>query len=317
MVDPGIENETVVDILVLLGFEDRHELQIFLFPLFLTLYLASMVGNILIITIVSADRNLRTPMYFFLGNLSVLEVLYSSNITPRMLMDLLRHDKYISFGGCILQLYIFCALGTVECFLLMLMSYDRYLAICNPLHYADLMNWTLSVKLAVGTWVWGLLLAAGLLLILGKSLTLCGPNEINHYFCDLTPLLKLSCSDTFMVEVAIFVSAGVVSLIPFLLTITSYIHILLIVIKLPSKSGKSKAFSTCSSHLIVVTAFYGTLTITYGASTRTQTVDLNKILSLMYTVVTPLFNPIVYSLRNNEVKEALKRFLIKVIHWQN
>ncbi|XP_030403436.1 olfactory receptor 10A2-like [Gopherus evgoodei] len=320
MEDPGIENETIVGTLILLGFDDLHDLQIFLFPLFFMVYLATTTGNILIIITVSADRSLHTPMYFFLGNLSFLEILYTSNIAPRMLVDLLRQDKCISFTSCITQLYVFCALGTVECFLLMLMSYDRYLAICQPLHYADSMNWNLCIKLAAGIWVWGFLLAAVLQLLLEKSLTLCGPNEIDHFFCDLTPLLKLSCSDTYMVKVAIFVSCCIVPLIPFLLTITSYIHILLAVLKIPSKRGKQRTFSTCSSHLIVVTTFYGTLTVTYIVSTGSQSIHLNKILSLLYVFVTPLFNPIVYSLRNKEVKEALRKLISKIIpfpDWSN
>uniref|UniRef100_K7EWG5 Olfactory receptor n=1 Tax=Pelodiscus sinensis TaxID=13735 RepID=K7EWG5_PELSI len=309
MEDPGVENVTITDTLILLGFKDLQDLQIFLFLLFSVVYLMTTVGNILIIITVSANRSLHTPMYFFLSNLSCLEILYTSNIIPRMLVDLLREEKCISFTGCIIQLYIFCALGTTECYFLMLMSYDRYLAICHPLHYADLMKRNLCIQLAAGTWFWGFLLGAVLHLLLAKSLTLCGPNEIDHFFCDLTPLLQLSCSDTYTVEVAIFISCCLVALGPFLLTITSYIHILRAVFKIPSKSGKQKAFSTCSSHLIVVTTFYGTLTVTYVMSTATQSTHLNKILSLLYIVVTPLFNPIVYSLRNKEVKEALRKHL--------
>ncbi|XP_066485785.1 olfactory receptor 10A7-like [Tiliqua scincoides] len=306
------KNGTTVNYLIFVGFENLQELQLLLFPLLLGFYGVTMVGNALILIAVSVDKRLHTPMYFFLGNLSFLEIWYTSNITPRMLMDLLREDKNISLAGCIIQLYIFCALGTVECFLLLLMSYDRYLAICNPLHYAQLMNWSHCLKLTVGTWLWGFLSAAGLNFIVTIPLTLCGPNLIDHYFCDLTPLLKLSCSDTYPAEVTIFVACFAVSLVPFLFTIISYVNIILMVVKSPSSCRKSKAFSTCSSHLIVVTTFYGTLGTTYAVSIGMQSVQLNKTLSLLYIVITPMLNPIIYSLRNKEVKEALSKLLGKV-----
>ncbi|XP_077169507.1 olfactory receptor 10A2-like [Paroedura picta] len=305
-------NGTATSLLILVGFGDLQELQLLLFPLFLTVYLITLVGNFLILIVVSVDNKLHTPMYFFLGNLSLLEIWYTANITPKMLVDLLRKEKTISLASCFIQLYIFCALGTVECFLLLLMSYDRYLAICNPLHYAKSMNWNCCFKLTAGTWIWGFLLAAGLNFIVSTSLTLCGPNEVDHFFCDLTPLLKLSCSDTHIAEVAIFVACFAVSLFPFLLTIASYINIISTILKIPSSSGKSKAFSTCSSHLTIVTIFYGTLGITYSISVGTQSVELNKILSLLYTILTPMFNPIVYSLRNKEVKEVLSKLLGKI-----
>ncbi|XP_060111101.1 olfactory receptor 10A2-like [Heteronotia binoei] len=305
-------NGTATNLLILLSFGNLQELKLLIFLLVLAVYIITLVGNFLILIVVSMDKKLHTPMYFFLGNLSFLEIWYTANITPKMLVDLLRKEKTIYLVGCFIQLYIFCALGTVECFLLLLMSYDRYLAICNPLHYVKLMNWNYCFKLTAGTWLWGFLLAAGLNFIVSTSLTLCGPNQVDHFFCDLTPLLKLSCSDTHPAEVAIFVACFAVSLFPFLLTITSYINIISTILKIPSSSGKTKAFSTCSSHLIIVTIFYGTLAITYIVSVGTQSVELNKILSLLYTVLTPMFNPIVYSLRNKDVKEALTKFLGKV-----
>ncbi|XP_061448011.1 olfactory receptor 10A2-like [Rhineura floridana] len=307
-----IQQNRTVNLLILLSFGDLKELQFLIFPLFLGIYGITTVGNVLVLIAVSVDKRLHTPMYFFLSNLSFLELWYTSNITPKMLVDLLRKNKTISLAGCIIQLYVFCALGTVECFLLLLMSYDRYLAICSPLHYAKLMNWNYCLKLTAGTWLWAFLLAAGLNFIIFTSLTLCGPNRVDHFFCDVTPLLKLSCSDTYLAEVAIFVACFAVSLVPFLLTITSYVNIILTIFKIPSSSGKKKAFSTCSSHLIVVSSFYGTLGITYAVSVGTQSVELNKTLSLLYTVLTPMFNPIVYSLRNKEVKETLSTLLSKV-----
>ncbi|XP_042329631.1 olfactory receptor 11A1-like [Sceloporus undulatus] len=311
-------NRTALTFLILHGFGNLKELQFFIFPLFLAIYVLTIIGNALILVAISFERRLHTPMYFLLGNLSFLEIWYISNITPKMLVDLLRKEKTISVTGCIIQLYIFCALGTVECFLLLLMSYDRYLAICNPLHYTKLMSWNCCFKLITCTWLWGFLSAAALNLIVSTSLTLCGPNHIDHFFCDLTPLLKLSCSDTHRAEVAIFVACFAVSLCPFILTITSYVYILLTIFKIPSSSGKKKAFSTCSSHLIVVSTFYGTLGITYAVSIGTESVESNKILSLLYTVLTPMFNPIVYSLRNQEVKETLSKLFGNIsasIHW--
>ncbi|XP_078234186.1 olfactory receptor 6F1-like [Pogona vitticeps] len=297
------------DQLILLGFGDLQELQLLLFPLFLVIYGFTIVGNFLILTTVSLDKRLHTPMYFFLGNLSVLEIWYTSNIFPKMLLDLLRKEKIISLTNCIIQLYMFCALGTTECFLLLLMAYDRYLAICSPLHYTKLMNWNSCFKLTATTWLWGFLLAAGLNFIISTSLTLCGPNQIDHYFCDLIPLLKLSCSDTHPAELAIFIACFLVALFPFLLTITSYVYIILKILEIPSSSGKKKTFSTCSSHLIMVTIFYGTLGISNGVSAGTQAIELNKMLSFLYTVLTPAFNPIIYSLRNKEVKESLRKLL--------
>ncbi|XP_067326626.1 olfactory receptor 11A1-like [Anolis sagrei] len=295
--------------LILRGFGNLQELQFLIFLMFLGIYVLTIIGNSFILVAVFFNRRLHTPMYFFLSNLSFLDIWYTSNITPRMLADLLRKEKSISVTGCMIQLYVFCALGTVECFLLLLMSYDRYLAICNPLHYTKLMNWNICFKLIVCTWLWGFFSAAVLNLIVSSSLTLCGPNHIDHFFCDLTPLLKLSCSDIHLAEVAILVACFAVSLCPFILTITSYVCIILSIFKIPSSSGKKKAFSTCSSHLIVVSTFYGTLGITYAVSTGTESVELNKILSLLYTVLTPMFNPIIYSLRNKEVKETLRKLL--------
>ncbi|XP_042329629.1 olfactory receptor 11A1-like [Sceloporus undulatus] len=305
-------NRTTMNFLMLCGFGNLQDHHLYFFPLFFGIYCITIMVNSLIVIAVSINKRLHTPMYFLLGNLSFLEIWYTSNIAPKMLVDSLRKEKIISVTGCIIQLYIFCALATAECFLLLLMSYDRYLAICNPLHYTKLMSWTYCIKLTICTWLWGFLSAAALNLIVFTSLTLCGPNHIDHFFCDLTSLLKLSCSDTHVAEVAVFVACFVVTLCPFLLTITSYAYIISTVIKIPSSSGKKKAFSTCSSHLIVVSTFYGTLGLTSVVSIGTESAELNKILSLLYIVLTPMFNPIVYSLRNKEVKETLSKLFRNV-----
>ncbi|XP_026514722.1 olfactory receptor 6N1-like [Terrapene carolina triunguis] len=310
MADRDRRNQTVVTEFIFLGFGDLPDLQILLFLMFLVIYMATVTGNILITALVVADQHLHTPMYFFLGNLSCLETCYTSTILPQMLASLLTGDKTISFSGCITQLYFFCALAATECFLLAAMSYDRYLAICKPLHYSALMNTRFCLLLAAGSWLNGCL-ATAIFVLFMSHLIFCGPNEIDHFFCDLIPLIKLSCSDTHLIILLDFVLACVFTLPPFLLTLTSYVCILTTILRIPSTTGRQKAFSTCSSHLIVVTIYYGTLMIVYMLPNRDTLSFLNKVLSLSYTVLTPLVNPLIYSLRNREVKEALSKAVSK------
>uniref|UniRef100_A0A452HZB1 G-protein coupled receptors family 1 profile domain-containing protein n=1 Tax=Gopherus agassizii TaxID=38772 RepID=A0A452HZB1_9SAUR len=287
MADTGWGNKTSIMEFVLLGFGKVPELQILLFPLFLVIYVVTMAGNILIIALVVADQHLHTPMYFFLGNLSCLETCYSSAILPKMLASLLTRDRTISFPRCIAQFYFFASLAATECCLLTAMSYDRYLAICNPLRYAALMNGRLCLQLAAGSWLSG--------------------------------LIKLACSDTNLILVLDFLLASLCTLFPFLLTLLSYVYIIVTILRIPSTGGRQKAFSTCSSHLIVVTTFYGTIIIVYMLPKSDTLRDLNKVFSVFYSVLTPLINPLIYSLKNKEVKEALtfhhylKRFTIGII----
>ncbi|KAM7146215.1 olfactory receptor 6B1-like [Macrochelys suwanniensis] len=311
MEDTEWGNQTTITEFILLGFGILPELQILLFLLFLVIYIVTMAGNILIVMLVVADQHLHTPMYFFLGNLSCLETCYTSTILPRMLASFLTGDRSISFTGCFLQLYVFGCLACNECILLSVMSYDRYLAICNPLHYAAVMNFRYCAKLASGSWV-SAFLAITITVLLMLTLTFCGPNEIDNFFCDLTPMLKLSYTDTHVVRTVIFVLSSVVTFPPFLLTVTSYVCIIVSILRISSTTGRKKAFSTCSSHLIVVTIFYGSLIIVYLTPTVDTWRDLNKVFSLFYTVLTPMINPLIYSLRNKEVKEALRR---AVNHW--
>uniref|UniRef100_A0A8C3SXW6 Olfactory receptor n=1 Tax=Chelydra serpentina TaxID=8475 RepID=A0A8C3SXW6_CHESE len=297
MADLDRRNQTAVTEFILLGFGDLPDLQIFLFLMFLVIYIATVAGNILIIALVVADQHLHTPMYFFLGNLSVLETCYTSTILPRMLTSLLTGDKTISVIGCFTQLYMFGSLACTECYLLAAMSYDRYLAICKPLHYSALTNTRFCLQLAAGSWLNGCL-ATAIVILFMSHLIFCGPNDIDHFYCDAIPLIKRSCSDTHLIILVDFILACVFTLPPFLLTLTSYASIIATILRIPSTTGRQKAFSTCSSHLIVVTIFYGTLMIVY--------LLLNKVFSLSYTVMTPLVNPLIYSLRNREVKEALR-----------
>ncbi|XP_029768462.1 olfactory receptor 11L1-like, partial [Terrapene carolina triunguis] len=247
-----------------------------------------------------------TPMYFFLGNLSCLETCYTSTILPRMLASLLTGDRTISYSGCITQLYFFVFMVTAECFLLLVMSYDRYLAICNPLHYAALMRSWVRIQLVSGSWIMAFFTSTLITLLMAR-LTFCGPNKIDHFFCDFALMLKLSCSDTSLIEVVNLLLCFAIILPTFLLTLMCYVCIIATILRIPSTTERQKAFSTCSSHLIVVATFYGSLIISYMIPTAGTAGDLHKVFSVFYTVLTPLVNPLIYSLRNKVVKEALKK----------
>uniref|UniRef100_A0A8C4WNJ0 Olfactory receptor n=1 Tax=Gopherus evgoodei TaxID=1825980 RepID=A0A8C4WNJ0_9SAUR len=292
-------NQTTIPEFILLGFGNLPQLQTLLF---LIIYIVTVAGNVLIIAVVVADQHFHTPMYFFLGNLSFLETCYTSTILPKVLASLRTGDRTISFSGCITQFYIFGSLASTECLILSVMSYDRYLAICKPLHYAALMNSRFCLH--------GFLAPLPTMLLM-LQFTFCGPNELDHFFCDLSPVIKLACSDTHMLEVTALILCSIFTLPPFLLTLASYVCIISTILRIPSTTGRQKAFSTCSSHLIVVTIFYGTLVIVYLLSDSDALRDLNKVFSVFYGVLTPLVNPLIYSLRNKEVKEALRKTVIR------
>ncbi|XP_077171627.1 olfactory receptor 10A7-like [Paroedura picta] len=301
------KNETTVTEFLLLGFEDLGDQQLLLFLFFLVIYIVTMVGNILIVVLVVVDHHLQIPMYFFLGNLSCLETCYSSTILPVMLANLFHGGQgTISFMGCMAQYYFFSFLAVSECYLLAAMSYDRYVAICKPLLYMALMNGKVCLLLIAGSWLSGSLVF-NIAICLMHQLTFCGPSEINHFFCDFNPILKLSCNDTHIIKLLSLFLSALFSLPPFLLTLTSYGFIISAILRIPSTSGRQKAFSTCSSHLIVVSLFYGTVMIVYMLPQTEALQDLNKVFSLFYTILTPLFNPLIYSLRNREVKVAFRR----------
>ncbi|XP_034643634.1 olfactory receptor 1020-like [Trachemys scripta elegans] len=304
------ENETYITEFILLGFGNHAELQPLLFLLFLVIYIVTMAGNILIIALVVTDQHLHTPMYFFLGNLSCLETSFTSTILPRVLDSLLTGDRNISVTGCITQFYFLGLYVGVECYLLALMSYDRYLAICKPLHYTGLMNGRICQQLAAVSWMSGFMIIT-IVTCLMSQLHFCGPNEINHFLCDFTPVIKLSCSNTSLIILVTFIFSFIYTLPLFLLTLASYICIISTILRIPSTTGRRKAFSTCSSHLIVVTIYYGTLIIVYMFPDTDTLRDLNKVFSLFYTVLTPLANPLIYSLRNKEVKAALRKVISK------
>uniref|UniRef100_A0A8C8RPD5 Olfactory receptor n=1 Tax=Pelusios castaneus TaxID=367368 RepID=A0A8C8RPD5_9SAUR len=297
-------NQTSITEFILLGFRTFPELEILLFLVFLVIYITTMAGNILIMMLVVTDQHLHTPMYIFLGNLSCLETCYISTILPSMLAGFLNEDRKISVTGCFLQLYFFGSLVATECLLLSVMSYDRYIAICHPMHYAARMGARACLRLASSSWVGGFLANSITTLSL---LTFCGSNSIDHFFCDLIPLVKLSCNDPQLMEMLAFTLSPIFLLVPFLLTVMSYLSIITTILKIPSTTGRQKAFSTCSSHLIVVSIYYGTLLIVYMFPTAHTLIHVKKVLTIIYTVLTPLVNPLIYSLRNKEVKEALRK----------
>ncbi|NP_001011794.1 olfactory receptor family 11 subfamily N member 2 [Mus musculus] len=297
---------TQISEIILLGFGDLHGLQFLLFGLFLAIYVMTLLGNIVILTVVSTDCSLHTPMYFFLGHFSFLEISYTTTIEPVMLWTLLSAHVPISLPACACQFYFFASLVATECFLLAVMSYDRYIAICNPLHYSSIMDSWGCFQLALASWLAGFL-APILLMILIFRLTFCSANEIDHFFCDLKPIMKLACTNTQVAEMTSFICTSLFALGPFILTLASYIHIICTILRIPSTTGKQRAFSTCSSHLIVVSLYYGTLGIVYGFPSMPQYESILKLLSLLYTVFTPAANPIIYTLRNKDVKVALRK----------
>ncbi|KAM4872833.1 olfactory receptor 11A1-like [Thomomys bottae] len=304
------ENQTMIVEFVLQGFSSILQLNISLFLLFFLCYVLTLSGNILIVLIVLCNHTLHTPMYFFLVNLSFLEIWYTSNIIPKMLLIIIAKQKTISVAGCLAQFYFFGSLAATECLLLAVMSYDRYLAICHPLRYPILMTRPLCILLATGSWFCCFLLTAITVVLLCR-LTFCGPNEINHFFCDFTPLIHLSCLDTSLTETIAFATSSAVTLVPFLLITASYSCILSAILRIPLGTGRRKAFSTCSSHLIVVTMFYGTLVATYLVPSANSSQCLRKGFSVLYTILTPTFNPIIYSLRNKDIHEALRKCVSK------
>ncbi|NXK97072.1 O11A1 protein, partial [Formicarius rufipectus] len=299
-------NDTVVTEFILLDFGNGPELDSLLFLMFLSIYFLTITGNTFIVVLVVAHQPLHTPMYFFLGNLACLEICYSSNILPRMLLSYMCGDRHISAWGCFTQYYFFGCLGAAECYLLAAMSYDRYLAVCKPLHYPSHMDFKLCLQLDAASWVSGFL-SNSILTLLISNLDFCGPNEIDHFFCDSFPMMKLSCSDIRVVGFVTSVVTAMCSLPTFLLTFSSYLYIIVTVMRIPSATGRRKAFSTCSSHLIVVILFYWSILAVYVLPDHNTQILPNKVLSVFYTIVTPLVNPLIYSLRNKEVKEALQK----------
>ncbi|KAM7085375.1 olfactory receptor 10AG1-like [Molossus nigricans] len=304
------ENLTALMEFILLDFAEVPHLQGFLFGLFLIIYIIILISNGTIFLITKLDPALQSPMYFFLGSFSFLEICYVSVTLPRMLTNLWTQRRAISFVACATQMFWVHMMGATECFLLAVMAYDRYVAICNPLHYPLVMNHKVCVQLVAGSWVSGVPVQVGQTFQI-FSLPFCGSNLINHFFCDIPPVLKLTCGNTSVNEMMVYIAAVLFVMVPFLLILLSYGKIISTILKLPSTRGQAKAFSTCSSHLIVVALFFGSTIITYLRPKTQDSAGTGKVLSLFYTIIIPLFNPMIYSLRNKDVIMALQKLLCK------
>ncbi|KAM9202873.1 LOW QUALITY PROTEIN: olfactory receptor 6E1-like [Dugong dugon] len=303
-------NSTTVTEFVLLGLSDAGELQMLIFLGFLLIYLLTLLGNLLIVVITLIDRCLHTTMYYFLCNFTVLEIWFTSVIFPKMLTNILTRSKTVSLPGCLLQSFLYFFLGTTEFYLLAVMSFDRYVAICNPLRYATIMRKRACVHLVLCSWMAGIFI-----IIVPSSITIqqpfCGPNIINHFFCDNFPILELICADTSLIQILGFIVANF-SLLSTLLTATCYGHILQTILHIPSVKEWQKAFSTCSSHIIVVSLFYSSRIFMYVRSGKGgQGEDKSKVMALLNTVMTPMLNPFIYTLRNKQVKQVFREQVSK------
>ncbi|XP_003801416.1 olfactory receptor 5A2 [Otolemur garnettii] len=299
-------NNTTVTRFILMGFSDHPQMKMVLFVLFLGIYLLTLAWNLSLIALIRMDAHLHTPMYFFLSNLSFLDICYVSSTAPKMLSTIITKRKSISFLGCAMQYFVFCGMGLTECFLLAAMAYDRYVAICNPLLYTALVSHTLCLKMVAGAYVGGFLSS----LIETYSIyqhTFCGPNTINHFFCDLPPVLALSCSDTFTTQVMTFAVGVLVGVASVFVVLISYGYIVVAVLKISSAKGRTKAFSTCASHLTTVTLFYGSGFFMYMRPSSSYSLNRDKVVSVFYAVVIPMANPIIYSFRNKEIKNAIRK----------
>ncbi|XP_053425440.1 olfactory receptor 1E2-like [Nycticebus coucang] len=303
-------NQTVISEFLLLGLPIKPEQQNLFYALFLAIYLTTVLGNLLIIVLIRLDCHLHTPMYLFLSNLSFSDLCFSSVTMPKLLQIVQRRDPSIPYAGCLTQMYFFLFFADLESFLLVAMAYDRYVAICFPLHYSTIMSSQLCLSLVVLSWVLTTFHAMLHTLLMAR-LCFCGDNVIPHFFCDMSALLKLACSDTQVNELVIFIMGGLILIIPFVLIIVSYARIVSSILKVSSARGIHKAFSTCGSQLSVVSLFYGTVIGLYLCPSANNSTLKETVMAMMYTVVTPMLNPFIYSLRNRDMKEALGRVICK------
>ncbi|KAL1765193.1 Olfactory receptor 484 [Sigmodon hispidus] len=305
-------NHTEVAEFILLGLTDDPVLRVILFTVILFIYLVTLSGNLSTILLIRVSSQLHHPMYFFLSHLASTDIGCSSSVTPNMLVNFLVNKNTITYFGCSIQFGSGAFFGTLECFLLAAMAYDRFVAICNPLLYSTKMSTQVCIQLVVGSYIGGFINASSFTLSF-IFFIFCGPNRINHFFCDFAPLVELSCSDISVSLVVTSFSAGSVTMITVFVIVVSYTYILITILKMRSAEGRQKAFSTCTSHLTAVTLFYGTVTFNYVMPKSSYSTDQNKVISVFYMVVIPMLNPLIYSLRNNEIKGALKRLLKKKI----
>nr|XP_006133621.1 olfactory receptor 1019-like [Pelodiscus sinensis] len=306
-------NHSVVTEFIFSGLTDHPELQVPLFGVFLLIYVTTLVGNGGMIFLIRTDPRLHTPMYFFLSNLSFCDFCYSSIISPKMLLNFLAERKSISHAACAVQMYFFISFSDFEFLLLAVMAYDRYAAICNPLLYSVTMSRQRCNQLVAGVYALGLV-DSMILTCCTFQLSFCRSNIINHFYCDMPPLLVLSCSDTRISENAMFASMCYIEVTSIVTILLSYVYIISTIVKIPSAEGRHKAFSTCTFHLAAVGVFYGTILFMYFRPTISYSMDNDKITSVFYTLVIPLLNPLIYSLRNTEVKDALRKAVNRLIN---
>ncbi|XP_069065290.1 olfactory receptor 1F1-like [Pleurodeles waltl] len=304
------ENLTNMPNFILLGLSNNPQHNNFLSVFFFIMYLATLIGNVVIISVIIRSPQLHTPMYFFLCNLSTVDICLTTITVPKLLFNLFSGRKTISFYSCFIQMYFFHSVGNMDSFLLALMALDRYEAICNPMRYTTIMSWRVCVLLVTGSWVI-VSLHGVLFTVMTAGLSFCSSNEIHHFFCDVPPMLKLSCSNTYANEMVIFIEGSVIVMGPMLFILISYIRIISTVLKIRSSQGRGKAFSTCTSHLTAVTLFYSTVIFMYFRPSSSYSLEYDRTISVIYSVVTPMLNPFIYSLRNKEVKGALKKMWIK------
>ncbi|XP_055477852.1 olfactory receptor 145-like [Psammomys obesus] len=308
----AFENGSLVTEFILLGITEQLELKIPLFLLFLVIYIITALGNLTLIFLIVLNSHLHTPMYFFLFNLSFIDLCYSSVITPKMLINFIQKKNVISYMGCMTQLYFFCFFVISECYVLTSMAYDRYVAICNPLLYNVALSPKVCSYLMLGSYLMGF---SGAMIHTGciLRLTFCDGNTINHYFCDLLPLMQLSCTSTYINEIEIFIVGGKDIIVPTVIIFISYGFILSSIFKIRSTESRSKAFSTCSSHMLAVSLFFGSGAFMYLKPNSAVSMDEGKFSSVFYTIVVPMMNPLIYSLRNKDVKIALRKTLSRRI----
>ncbi|CAH7469157.1 olfactory receptor 2A2 [Phodopus roborovskii] len=305
----GNETSWVTDF-ILVGLQLSTDMEIFLFWVFSLLYIFSLLTNGIILGLIYLDPRLHTPMYFFLSHLAILDISYASNNVPKMLANLVTQKKSISFVPCITQTFLYLAFAASECLILAAMSYDRFVAICHPLHYTVIMSWRVCAALAATSWSCGFILSVAHTILLLR-LPFCGPREVNHLFCEILAVLKLACADTTLNQLVILAACVFVLVGPLCSMLVSYMHILRTILKMQSKEGRRKAFSTCSSHLCVVGLFFGIAMLVYMVPDSDQREEQEKFLSLFHSLFNPMLNPLIYSLRNALVKEAFHRALQK------
>ncbi|XP_056408678.1 olfactory receptor 5V1-like [Hyla sarda] len=298
-------NQTSSGRFILLGMANVLYLQVICFITFLMMYMITLSANVLLIIVVLTNSKLHTPMYFFLSNLSVIDICFSSTVVPKILENILSKDRSISLVGCALQMYFHMSLGATECVILAVMAYDRFAAICRPLHYQTIINKKICVCLASISW--GGCFAFGIIHTpLTFQLPFCKSHHVNHFFCEMPPFFQLSCKDTRLNEIVMYVAALIIMLCAFCLTLISYVHIIYTICKIQSSEGREKAFSTCSSHLTVVSVFYGTVIFMYMKPRSVYSPEIGKTMSIIYTAVTPMLNPIIYGMKNKDVKDTIK-----------